>query len=389
MKILVINCGSSSLKFSLFESGRDLKETASGLIDKIGSSDCKLTYKNLEKNREKHIGIKVKIKNHTEAVRKALQTLNTKNIKLVAHRVVHGGEKYSKPTLISTAVIKTIKTLSPLAPLHNPINLEGILACKKLLPRVKQAAVFDTAFYQTLEEKTYLYAIPQEFYRKHGIRRYGFHGTNHKYVTEKAIRLLKNKPNLKIISCHLGNGSSITASFNGKAVDTSMGFTPLEGVPMGTRSGSIDPSIVLKIQELKKFTPKRAAEFLNNECGLKGLSGISSDMRDIYASYLKKDKNAVLAIEHLSYAIAKYIGAYTASLNGLSALIFTGGLGEKAFYVREKVCEYLGYIGIELDKSKNQKCEEVISNSKSKVKVFVIEASESYQIAKEALTSFL
>lgn len=344
MNILVINCGSSSLKFELFQS-KPLASVKSGMIDRIGT----------------------KVKTHSDAVKKVFQILKNEKIDVIAHRVVHGGEKYSKPTKLDGKTIKEIAKLSTLAPLHNPINLEGIKACKKFAPKVPQVAVFDTAFYSTLKPKAYLYAIPHELYEKHHIRRYGFHGTNHKYVTEKAIKILKEK-NAKIISCHLGNGSSITASLNGKAVDTSMGFTPLEGVPMGTRCGSIDPAIVIKIQELKKLSPAKTKDFLNTECGLKALSHGFSDMRDIYKRSLKKEKNAILAIEIFSYQIAKYIGAYTASLNGLDALIFTGGIGENAFYIRKQVCEYLKYL-------------------KHK-KVLVIKADEEYQIAKDSLTLF-
>jgi len=314
------------------------------------------------------IGIKnCRIKNHTEAIKFALKKLPVKEIAFVAHRVVHGGEKYSKPVNLNDKTIKEIAKLSSLAPLHNPINLEGILACKKLLPGAPQVAVFDTAFYSTLSPKAYLYAIPHDLYEKHHIRRYGFHGTNHKYVTEKAIKMLKKK-NAKIISCHLGNGSSITASLGGKAVDTSMGFTPLEGIPMGTRCGSIDPAVVIKIQELKKLSPQKTKDFLNNECGLKALSHGFSDMRDIYHRSLKKDKNAIQAMEIFSYQIAKHIGAYAASLNGLDALIFTGGIGENAFYIRKKVCEYLKHL--------------------KRFHVFVIKANEEYQIAKDSLTLF-
>jgi acetate kinase len=311
--------------------------------------------------------IGTKVKNHTQAVEKVFQILKNEKIDVIAHRVVHGGEKYSKPVKLDSKTIKEIAKLSPLAPLHNPVNLEGIKACKKFMPKVPQVAVFDTAFYSTLKPKTYLYAIPYELYKNNHIRRYGFHGTNHKYVTEKAIKIL-NKKNAKIISCHLGNGSSITASLNGKAVDTSMGFTPLEGVPMGTRCGSIDPAIVLKIQELRKLSPQKTKDFLNNECGLKALSRGFSDMRDIYHRSLKKEKNALLAMEIFSYQIAKYVGAYTASLNGLDALIFTGGIGENAFYIRKQVCEYLKYLPSK--------------------KVLVIKADEEYQIAKDSLTLF-
>jgi len=387
-KILVINCGSSSLKFELFDGGQEPTSIASGLIDGIGKETCRITFKSSKLN----LGLKDNFKNHTKAIKYAFDTLikaeaikKLSDISLVGHRVVHGGEKYQKAVRIDTKVLKEIKALCPLAPLHNPINLKGIEVCKKLLPRVKQIAVFDTAFHQTLDEKTYLYAIPQEFYKKHGIRKYGFHGTSHKYVTNETIKLLKKKPNLKIITCHFGNGSSITASLGGKVVDTSHGYTPVDGIPMGTRSGSLDPIIPLRLQQIKRWDYKKTDEFLNRECGLLGLSGISSDMREIYAASLKKDPDALLTIDHLAFHSAKYIGSYVAALDGLNALVFTAGMGEKAFYVREKICTHFSHLGLQLDKSKNKKNEKLISTKASKVKVFVIPTNEEYQIAKESL----
>lgn len=367
MKILVINCGSSSLKFKLFKTGKELLELACGAIERIGTKECKLTFKGGNKN----LGLKSISKNHTQAIKESLDLLkkntiisSNKEIDVVGHRIVHGGEKYQKPVKIDAKVLKEIKELFKLAPLHNPVNLEGIMACKKLLPKAKNIAVFDTAFHQTLPAKAYKYAIPHELYERHGIRKYGFHGTNHEYVTRTVTELLKNKSNLKIISIHLGNGSSITASVDGKAIDTTMGFTPLEGLPMGTRSGSIDPSIVTEIQKLKKFNPKRTEEYLNSECGLLALSELSSDMRDIYQASLKGNEKATATIEHLSYQIAKYIGGYACAMNGLDAIAFTGTMGEKAFYIRDQVCAYLKHLG--------------------KIKVFVIKANEEYQIALHA-----
>jgi acetate kinase len=388
MKILVLNTGSSSLKFELFKKSKNPTSLASGLIDRIGKPDCKLTFK----SETKDIGIKLKVKTHDQAVKEAIEILKktgtiekNSEITLVGHRVVHGGEHYQKPIKIDAKVIKAIKELASLAPLHNPANLKGITAAKKLFPKAKHAAVFDTAFYQTLPKKSYLYAIPKELYEKYGIRRYGFHGTNHQYVTETATKLLNNKKDLKIISIHLGNGSSITASLGGQAIDTTMGFTPLEGLPMGTRSGTIDPSIVLEIQKIKRLNPKKTDEYLNEKCGLLALSGISSDMREIYGASLKKDPKALETIEYLAYKIAKQIGAYAAALNGVDAIIFTAGMGEKAFYVREQACEYLTHLGIKLDKTKNRKNEQLISSTKSKSKVFVIPADEEYYIAKNSL----
>lgn len=395
MKILVLNTGSSSLKFELFKKSKEPTSLASGLIDRIGKADCRLTFK----SKTKDIGVKLKVKTHDQAVKEAVEILKktatiekNSEITLVGHRVVHGGEKYQKPIKLDAKVIKEITKLSHLAPLHNPANLKGIKAAKKLFPKAKHAAVFDTAFYQTLPTKSYLYAIPRELYEKHGIRRYGFHGTNHQYVTESATSILRNKKNLKIISIHLGNGSSITASLNGQAIDTTMGFTPLEGLPMGTRSGTIDPSIVLEIQKIKRFNRQKTDEYLNNQCGLLALSGISSDMREIYGTSLQKSQKespektrALFTIEYLAYQIAKQIGAYAAALNGVDAIIFTAGMGEKAFYVREQAIEYLSHLGIKLDKRKNRKNEQLISSAKSKTKVFVIKADEEYYIAKNSL----
>ncbi len=387
MKILVINAGSSSIKSKLFEKKKDFEPLAKFHIDGIGLKQCKLIFKSENKN----IGLKQEIKNHEEGIKLLLKTLlstgtieNLKDIEIVGHRVVHGGEKYSEPIKIDARVIKTIDKLSSLAPLHNPANLQAIKACKKLIKHAPQIAIFDTAFHQTMPEKAYLYGLPYEYYKKHNIRRYGFHGTSHKYVTETVIKLLKKK-NLKIISCHIGNGSSITASINGKSVDTSMGFTPLEGIMMGTRSGSIDPAIVLHLQKELKMKPAAIDELLNHESGLKGFSEISPDMRNIYEKYKKKDPRAILTIETLSYQIAKYLGAYTAAMDGLDAIIFTGGLGEKAFYVREKACSYLNHSGLKLDKKKNKNCEQLISNNKSKIKVFVIPTNEEKEIASQSL----
>ena len=366
MKILTLNCGSSSLKFELFESGKEPKSIASGHIDRIGTDKCKLSFK----AKYKDISSKSKAKTHKAAVKEAFETLiktetikDKKEITLISHRVVHGGELYDKPVKIDAKVIRNLLKLSALAPLHNPINIEGIRAAKAIHPRVKQVAVFDTSYYRTLPEKAYLYAIPRDLYEKHAIRRYGFHGINHEYVTNKAIKQLKKK-NLKIISVHLGNGSSITASIGGKALETSMGYTPLEGLPMGTRSGTIDPAIVLQIQKLKRLNRDKTEDFLNQECGLLALSGFSSDMRDIYQTSLKKgpqQKRAKETIGYLSYQIAKITASYTAILGGLDVLVFTGGMGEKAFYVREKALSQLKHL--------------------KRFKTLVIPADEEYQMA--------
>lgn len=394
MKILVINSGSSSIKASLFDFGK-IKEgvkTMSAHVDGINLAHCKFTIKSERKN----MGLKTKVKTHEQGVKLILENLlkiglikNLGEIKRVGHRVVHGGEKYKNPVKIDAKVMADIKKFGSLAPLHNPVNLESIRACKKLLPKSKHVAIFDTAYYGTIPQEAYLYGLPLEMYEKHNIRRYGFHGTSHKYVVNKAIKYSKKK-NLKIISCHLGNGSSITASSSGKAIDTSMGLTPLEGVLMGTRSGTIDPAIIFHLAENLKMKIPEIKETLNNKSGLLGISGISSDMREIYEASLKGDKRAILAIEILSYQIAKCCGGFAAALNGADILIFTGGLGEKAFYVRKKVCAYLTFLGLKIDKRKNEKAVKSgldladISAPRRKSRVFVIETDEEKQIAEEA-----
>lgn len=385
MQILVINSGSSSLKFKLYKTGREYQTLAQGHIDGIGLKQCKFAYTSEEKN----IGLKLSIKTHHEAAKLALETLKKSKaiesytkIDAVGHRIVHGGEKYQKPVKIDAKVIKEIENLIELAPLHNPANLEGIHACKKILPKTAQIAIFDTAFYQNMPEKAFMYAIPHDLYEKNNIRRYGFHGTSHNYVIEKAKKLIKKK-NPKIISCHLGNGSSITAYDGKDAIDTSMGLSPLEGIMMGTRSGTIDPSIIFYLHDQLKMKPEKIEKMLNEESGLKGFSGISSDMRKIYEMSLKKDKRAIKTIELLSYQIGKYLGAYTAILEGVDAIIFTGGIGEKAFYVREQAISYLEFLGAKLNEKKNEACEEKISDTKSKIEIFVIPTNEELQIAKE------
>ena len=363
MKILVINAGSSSLKYKLFI-GRKLQEDASGIIDRIGLPFSKA-------------------KTHQEAIELVFKKI-PQEIDAIGHRVVHGGEKHIQPALITPSLLKDIKKLSTLAPLHNPANLAGIRACRKLLPKIPQVAIFDTAFHSTIPEKTYRYALPEKFQKKHAIRRYGFHGTSHRYVTDQARKLLR-KPGAKIITCHIGNGSSITASQAGKSLDTSMGFTPLEGIAMGTRSGSIDPGIIFHLQNKLRMSAQKVEELLQNQSGLKALSGNSSDMRKIWARAQKGNKKALLTIEVLSYSIAKYIGAYTATLNGVDAIVFTGGMGQRAHYVRKQTCDYFKFLGLKLDPHKNEADAETISTPRSKVKVFVIPTNEELQIAQETL----
>jgi len=367
MKILVINAGSSSLKFQLFQSDKNFACLYKGIVDRIG-----------QKNSI----------NHTDAVKLALQTLlrkkvikNLGEIQAIGHRVVHGGEKYRNAAKLTRQVVAEIKRLCALAPLHNPPNLAAIMACTKAVKNVPQVAVFDTAFHQTLPEVAYLYTIPLQLYKKYGIRRYGFHGTSHHYVARETIKLL-GKKNSKIVTCHLGNGSSVCAVLNGKSIDTSMGFTPLEGLPMGTRCGDLDPAIVYKLQEILKLGTKEIDELLNKKSGLKGLSGISSDIRDLWKNY-KKNRLARLALSILAYRTAKYIGAYSAAMKGLDAITFTAGIGENAWYLRKEICGYLPHFGVKIDAAKNRKNSTQIQAKKSRVKVFVIPTNEEKEIAME------
>lgn len=371
------------------------------LVINAGSSSLKVTIFNKEDWKVLHDEYAERVKNHKRTLKKIFKKLKKEgfeleHIKSVGHRVVHGGEKYSKPTKLTEKVIAELEKLSPLAPLHNPANILGIRAAQKLLSNVKHYAVFDTAFYSTLPEKAYLYALPYNLYRQHGIRRYGFHGTSHEYVTEQART--HNKKTSKVISCHLGNGASITASINGKAVDTSMGFTPLEGLAMGTRCGDLDPAIVFFLEKnlhgkfsLKKL--QKVQHILEKESGLKGVSEFSHDMRDLRDAFFKtkgkKHRQAKRALDLYCYRIAKYIGAYAASMGGVDTIIFTATVGEKADYIRKWVCEYLDYLGLKLNQPKNKRTTNPkqlteIHDKKSKIKVLVIPTNEALQIAKQA-----
>lgn len=364
MNILVINAGSSSLKYELFS--EKLITLHDGYIERIGQ--------------------KGQIPHHLAAVKQALNELIDKkiikeliDIGAVGHRVVHGGEKYRQPTRITPSVEKEIQKLSKLAPLHNPPNLSGIRACKKLLPKAVQVAVFDTSFHQTIPQKAFMYALPSKYYKKDGIRRYGFHGTSHAYVSKQTTKLLKKKSS-KIVTCHLGNGSSITAVKNGKSIDTSMGFTPLEGVPMGTRSGSIDPAIAIRLTA--QLGPEKADQLLNQKSGYKGVSGLSSDMRDLLKTRQKKTSSQ-LAIDIFTYKVAQYIAAYSASLQGLDAITFTGGIGENSGYIRGQICQYLTHLGVKIDSAKNRANKTTFSKASSTVKLFVIPTDEEKEIATE------
>lgn len=391
MKILVLNCGSSSLKYQFIDM-KDELVLASGLCERI-SIDGKLKHKNNIKSTE--LILDTTLKNHTDAIKLVIDTLlgneygvisNISEVEAVGHRVVHGGEYFSKSVIITDDVLKKIEECCSLAPLHNPANLLGIYACKELMPKVSQVAVFDTAFHQTIPSKAFMYALPYEFYEKYKIRKYGFHGTSHKYVSLKACEVLgKDISSTKIISCHLGNGASVCAIDGGKSVDTSMGFTPLEGLIMGTRSGDIDPAITSFLIDKLKISHEKMQEILNKESGVLGIFGKSSDFRDIEKSSEEGDQRANLALEMFRYRVAQYIGKYIVSLNGVDAIIFTAGVGENSSTNREAICKYLTWLGIEIDHEQNSKRGEdtIISTSESKVKVLCIPTNEELMIARD------
>ncbi len=391
MKILVLNCGSSSLKYQLIQM-EDESVLAKGLCERIGIEGSKLVH--TPEGKDKHV-VEQDMKDHTDAVKMVLDMLvdkeqgviaNISEIDAVGHRVVHGGEKFTSSALITAEVKKTLAECSELAPLHNPPNLIGIDACEKLMPSVKQVAVFDTAFHQTMPKKAYMYALPHKFYEKYGIRRYGFHGTSHLYVTGRAADIL-NKPieSLKLVTCHLGNGGSVCAVLGGKSIDTSMGFTPLEGLVMGTRSGDIDPAIIKYLIEKDGLTIADIDRILNKESGVLGLSEVSSDFRDLGEAADKGDEKAQIALDVFHYRVAKYIGAYAAAMNGIDAVIFTAGLGENGAESREAICEYLGYLGLTIDKEKNKQrgVEFDFATADSKIRALTIPTNEELVIARD------
>lgn len=394
MKILVINCGSSSLKYQLINMENE-EVLAQGLVERIGIEGSILTQK--VEGRDKYI-IEQPMKDHQDAIRLVLGALvddthgvikSMDEISAVGHRVVHGGEKYSKSVLVDDEVMNYLEECVKLAPLHNPPNIIGINACKALMPNTPMAVVFDTAFHQTMPAKAFTYAIPYELYQKHGIRRYGFHGTSHKYVSRKVAEVMgKNIEDLKIITCHLGNGGSLTAVDGGKSVDTSMGFTPLEGIVMGTRSGNIDPAIVTYLINELGYTSEEVNTMLNKKSGLLGISELSSDFRDIRdAAFDRKEERAILTKDVFFYSIKKQIGAYAAAMGGVDVIVFTAGIGENSIETREGVLEGLEFLGVKLDKEKNAVRADIneISTDDSRVKAFVIATNEELMIAKETL----
>ncbi|MCD6109888.1 acetate kinase [bacterium] len=390
MNIFIVNAGSSSLKFQLIKAGNEFETIYEGIVDGIGRASCFFR----ASAGKKKIEYKKRIPTHERALKEAISILfefgviNSLNkIDAVGHRVVHGGEKYVKATKLTVPVIRNIEAIAELAPLHNPANLQGIYATMKIITHAPHIAIFDTAFHQTIPQKAYMYALPNSWYKDYHVRKYGFHGTNHKYVAHQTYNLIgKNKG--KLITCHLGNGSSLSAIDNNKCIDTSMGFTPLDGIPMGTRSGSIDPAIPLYMMEKLKVDSNKMNGFLNKKSGILAISNFSSDVRDIWAKAQKGHKNALYTLEKLAYEVAMKIGAYATSLNGLDAITFTAGIGENAWYLRRDICSYLSYLGVKLNSKKNRINATQIHSPDSKVKVFVIKANEGKQMARE-IVSFL
>ncbi|MGL4367393.1 MAG: acetate kinase [Brevinemataceae bacterium] len=391
MKILVLNAGSSSLKYQLLNTS-DQSVIAKGVVEKIGLGMSIMGYTN---GTHPKVELEIPFQNHEEALEKVFESLvkgeyavlsGLDDLNAIGHRVVHGGETYSKPVLVTDGVLQELDKLCDLAPLHNPANIMGIRACKKIVPNIPQVVVFDTAFHQTMPPVSYLYPIPYEYYNKYGVRRYGFHGTSYAYVVPKAAALLKkNVEDVNLIVCHIGNGASITAIRGGKSLDTSMGFTPLDGLMMGTRCGSIDPAITLFLMEKESLSLSQASDLMNKQSGLKGISEVSSDMRDVEQAAAQGNQKAELAIDMLVHSIRKTIGSYFFELNGqVDAIVFTAGMGEFDTNLRSKVTANLNSLGIEIDteKNKNNRSKyEDISTPSAKIRTLVVPTNEELMIA--------
>lgn len=393
MKIFVVNCGSSSIKYQLIDM-KDESVIAKGLVERIGIEGSVLTHTPAGKDK---VRLESAIPDHVYGIKKVLAALVDPNhgviksmdeIDAVGHRVVHGGEIFNESVVITDEVLKQIEDLSDMAPLHQPANVSGIRACQKLMPNTPQVAVFDTAFHQTMPPVAYMFGVKYEEYKDYGIRKYGFHGTSHKYVSGVAAQLLgKDIKDTKIITCHLGNGSSITAVDGGKSVDTSMGFTPLDGVLMGTRTGSIDPAVVPVLMQKKGLDAAGVDKYMNKECGVLGVSGVSSDFRDLEDAAAKGNERAQLALDMFCYQVKRYVGAYAAAMGGVDAIVFTAGVGENDIHTRQQVCAGLEFLGVKLDADRNNVRGKVteISAADSKVKVFLIPTNEELAIAQDTL----
>lgn len=397
MKILVINCGSSSLKYQLLDM-TDESVLCKGSIERIGLKinggeenvivkvgDEKFVY---DKELKDHVAAFNEVKYIlSEGEHKVIDSFD--EIDAIGHRIVQGGDRYTKSVLVTEKVVKDVEELAPLAPLHNPAHLMGYRACLKVVgPDVPQVFVFDTSFHSTMPPKAYMYAVPYEYYEKYAVRRYGFHGTSHKFVSHRvADKMGKDIEDLKIITCHLGNGSSIAAVDHGKVIDTSMGFTPLDGFMMGTRSGGVDPSVVTFIMKKLNLTPDEMDNILNKQSGVNAISGVSSDDRDICAAQNAGNERAILAHEMQAYEIAKYVGSYIAAMNGVDAIVFTGGIGENGFWLRSKICSYLGYMGVHINEALNQAtvkgAEAELTDPEDRVRVFILATDEELTIARD------
>lgn len=392
MNVLVINCGSSSLKYQLINMENE-DVLAKGLAERIGLDGV---IKHQAEGKEE-VKLDDKLNNHKDAIKVVLDLLvdekvgaikSLDEIDVVGHRVVHGGEKFAGSVIINDEVIAAMEECIDLAPLHNPPNITGIKACQELMPNVTMTGVFDTAFHQTMSKKAYIYPLPYELYEELGVRKYGFHGTSHKYVANRVAELIgEDIEDLKIVTCHLGNGASATAIRGGKSVDTSMGLTPLEGLAMGTRSGSIDPAIITFLMNKKNMTIDEVDELLNKKSGVLGISGVSNDFRDIEKAAEEGNERAQLALDKFYYIVKKYIASYTAAMGGIDVLVFTAGLGENSIEARKAICEDLEYLGIEIDDENNnvRGKEQLISKEGKKVKVYVIPTNEELMIAREAV----
>ena len=391
MKTLVINCGSSSLKYQLIDMSTE-KCMVQGLVERIGIEGSVLTQR--VEGKDKYV-INTEIKNHKDAIKLVLEALidpvhgvikSMDEISAVGHRVVHGGEKYSDSVLINDEVLQSIKDCIVLAPLHNPPNVIGIEACKELMPNTPMVAVFDTAFHQTMPKHSYICPLPYDLYQKYGIRKYGFHGTSHKYVSNKVSKVMgKDIKDLKIVTCHLGNGCSLAAVKNGKSVDTSMGFTPLAGVMMGTRSGSIDPSVISFLIEQHGYTIEEVDELLNKKSGVLGISGVSSDFRDVLAAGEAGNERAKLALEIFYYKVRTQIAAYAGAMGGIDVIVFTAGIGENSAITRKEILNGLEFLGFTLNEEKNELRGQIqeISTEDSRLKVYVVPTNEELMIARD------
>ena len=391
MKILVLNTGSSSLKYQVIDMENE-ETLAKGNFERIGQINSFLTHKvNGEKHKFEHYA-----KNHEQAIEFVISRLvnphygvlkDLSELTAIGHRVVHGGENFSEPTLITDEVIEEIEDCSELAPLHNPAAVLGIKACKTIMPDIKMVAVFDTSFHQTIPQERYIYPIPYEYYKKYGIRKYGFHGTSHQYVAERVAKLMnKDIKDLKIVNCHLGQGASVCAIKEGKSVETSMGLTPLGGIPMGTRSGDLDPSVVTYLMKKEGLTPDEMEYILNKQSGVYGISGVSVDFRDIEADAAAGGHHAKLALDNYHYLVACYVARCVVAMNGIDVLTFTAGVGERGQDSREAICDYLEYFGVKIDKEFNQTIkgdEAEISAKDAKVRTFVIPTDEELMIARQ------